>query len=116
MCFEFRAGWYCWQWREVLLAALLRRWGTGSSVFHPESSRVSAYIPADVMVRRSSSSAKVGGNFGVHWPAAGRRDYRALAAKQMPGLRGRAPASWCWRRSAAGAQPSTDSEKASQKR
>ncbi len=59
----------------VLLAAALV--GTGSSVFHPESSAWRAWPPADVMVWRSLSSGrrKLRQFIG---PAAGRRDYRAL--------------------------------------
>ncbi len=48
----------------VLLAAALV--GTGSSVFHPESSRVARMAPADVMVWRSLSSVSAETS-AVHW-------------------------------------------------
>lgn len=63
----------------VLLAAALV--GTGSSVFHPESSRV-ARMASGGRHGLAQSIFQVGGNFGSSWPLAGGGDYRALWQRQ----------------------------------
>ncbi len=63
----------------VLLAAALV--GTGSSVFHPESSRV-ARMASGGRHGLAQSIFQVGGNFGSSWNLAGGGDYRALWQRQ----------------------------------
>lgn len=63
----------------VLLAAALV--GTGSSVFHPESSRV-ARMASGGRHGLAQSIFQVGGNFGSSWALAGGGDYRALWQRQ----------------------------------
>lgn len=63
----------------VLLAAALV--GTGSSVFHPESSRV-ARMASGGRHGLAQSIFQVGGNFGSSWPFAGSGNYRALWQRQ----------------------------------
>lgn len=63
----------------VLLAAALV--GTGSSVFHPESSRV-ARMASGGRHGLAQSIFQVGGNFGSSWLLAGGGDYRALWQRQ----------------------------------
>lgn len=63
----------------VLLAAALV--GTGSSVFHPESSRV-ARMASGGRHGLAQSIFQVGGNFGSSLALAGGGDYRALWQRQ----------------------------------
>lgn len=63
----------------VLLAAALV--GTGSSVFHPESSRV-ARMASGGRHGLAQSIFQVGGNFGSSWALAGSGNYRALWQRQ----------------------------------
>lgn len=63
----------------VLLAAALV--GTGSSVFHPESSRV-ARMASGGRHGLAQSIFQVGGNFGSSLAPAGGGDYRALWQRQ----------------------------------
>ncbi len=63
----------------VLIAAALV--GTGSSVFHPESSRV-ARMASGGRHGLAQSLFQVGGNFGSSRPTAGRGDHRPIRQRQ----------------------------------
>lgn len=77
----------------VLLAAALV--GTGSSVFHPESSRV-ARMASGGRHGLAQSLFQVGGNFGSSlYSIAGGGDYRPLWQRQRRLVRAGRPAGYC---------------------
>ncbi len=76
----------------VLLAAALV--GTGSSVFHPESSRV-ARMASGGRHGLAQSLFQVGGNFGSAWPIAGGGDHRPVRQRQRRLVRAGRSAGYC---------------------